>query len=93
MILLFRTAPWQTSGLDWIIPRNITAKSDPYVVRIMRHLLVSMILAVSGFVTPPTQIIGRYATRLCDSDLRQIKRVVASDPKLDHRVAEIARLR
>ena len=59
------------------------------LVRSMRRAMVSMILVLSGCVTPPTQITGRYATRLSNSDLQQIKRLVAGDPKLDHRVAQV----
>ena len=55
----------------------------------MRRAVLSMMLVFSGCVTPPTQITGRYASRLSDSDLQQIKRLVANDPKLDHRVVQI----
>src|SRR5262249_31006004 len=55
----------------------------------MRRAMFSMMLAPSGCVNPPTQVTGRYAAQLSDSDLQQIKRLVASDRKLDHRVAQI----
>jgi hypothetical protein len=55
----------------------------------MRRAMISMMLVLSGCVTPPTQVTGRYAARLSDSDLQQIRRLVASDRMVDHRVAQV----
>src|SRR6266446_9004161 len=82
------------SGPPMAQPQNDVRRPSKYtciyifirliLVRSMRRAMVSMILVLSGCVTPPTQITGRYATRLSNSDLQQIKRLVAGDPKLDH---------
>jgi len=55
----------------------------------MRSWFVAMALLLSACVTPPTQITGRYAARLSDADVGQIRLLVASRRDLGRTLKEL----
>lgn len=59
----------------------------------MRALLVAISILLSGCVTPPLQVTGRYATSLSDADVQQIKQLVAAHPDLGRSLRTIEAVR
>src|ERR1700736_2243944 len=55
----------------------------------MRFTVLPVALVLSACAAPPLQVVGPYATRLSDSDIHQIKLIVAARPYLGHRIRKL----
>jgi len=69
------------------------AVADLDLVRYMRCRLFAAGVLLTACTVAPLQITGPYASRLCDSDVQQIKAAVAAVSRISQRVRTIDAIR